>query len=677
MDLQEFHRQLQSDVIALAGGGGSGDDHGQRTREEAFTEIVAEDLSIAGVLESPLVYYYEGGAKTGGFKVNGFSIPEEDSRLDLFITLYFADANVQKINSADVAKAFARLKRFFKSAQFSVFVESLEPNSEAYAMASEIHANRASFERVQLLIFSNAVLASRKDAENEETLNSYKLVYQIWDLERLRRLRTSSAIHEPISVDLTQFVPGGIPCVSSIDVALGYKTCLALLPGNVLYKLYDDYAGRLLELNVRSYLQARGKINKGILETLTLNPLRFLAYNNGITVVAESLEFSKDGLRIQTIHGLQIVNGGQTTASIHRAKIDQDVDISHVYVQAKLTVVPQEHFETMVTDISRFSNTQNKVSEVDLGANHPYHIGVERLSRRQWAPGEKSMWFYERARGSYQTERFRQGRTDASRKKFDVQYPPNQRFTKEDLARFHNTWVGLPHIVSKGGQKNFVRFMEEIAKIKKGWEPTVAEFKIIVGKAIFYREVQRIARELDISSFRVNIVTYTASLIAERTARRINLEKLWEMQGVPAVLETLIKTWMPEVSKILVASVGSRNPTEWFKLEGCWTTLRSATRDWTVPAELGGDLTNIEVDGKMVSTGEANDIALCMELTAEDWFRVQMWGSTTHKLEGWQIGIANTLSGYAGTGWKKRPSIKQARHGVKIMELYKIEQAEN
>src|ERR1700683_814195 len=109
MDIHEFHLELQSDVIALAGGDGSGDDHGQRTREEAFTEIVAEDLSIAGVLESPLIYYYEGGAKTGGFKVNGFSIPEEDNRLDLFITLYFPDATVQKINYADVAKAFGGL----------------------------------------------------------------------------------------------------------------------------------------------------------------------------------------------------------------------------------------------------------------------------------------------------------------------------------------------------------------------------------------------------------------------------------------------------------------------------------------------------------------------------------------------------------------------------------------
>ena len=237
------------------------------------------------------------------------------------------------------------------------------------------------------------------------------------------------------------------------DETLGYRTCVALFPGTILHDLYDEYGSRLLELNVRSYLQARGKVNKGILETLVREPHRFLAYNNGITIVAEGIDFSNDKARVLSIKGMQIVNGGQTTASIHRAMKDSKVDISHVYVQAKLTVVPPEAFDEMVPDISRFSNTQNKVSEVDLRANHAYHVGIERVSRRVWAPGEQSMWFYERARGSYQTERAKRGGTASERQKFDKQFPASQRFTKEDLARYTNAWDGLPHIVSRGGPK--------------------------------------------------------------------------------------------------------------------------------------------------------------------------------------------------------------------------------
>jgi hypothetical protein len=666
----EFHAELQRDVIATAGGDVQGAAPEHVTREEAFTQIVAEDLSQAGVLESPLVYYCEGGTRASAYKVNGFAIPEDDRRLDLIVTLYFPDEEIRKINSVDIERALSKVTRFYTQAGDGKFVQSLEPNSEAYAMASRIHEERDKFDTVQLLVLSNAVLASRGDIESETQLDGRRILRQVWDLERLRRLRASRLVHEPIEVDLTAFVSGGIPCVSSRDEQLGYQTCLALLPGSVLYKLYDDYAGRILELNVRSYLQARGKINAGILETLTREPEKFLAYNNGITLVAEEIRLSSDGLRILSLHGVQIVNGGQTTASIHRAKVEQKVDISHVYVQAKLTVVPAEQFEQMVPDISRYSNTQNKVTEVDLGANHPYHIGVERLSLRQWGPGEKTMWFYERARGSYQTARFRSGRTDTQRKKFDIQFPPNQRFTKEDLSRFQNTWAGLPHVVSRGGQKNFVRFMQDLGAVPKGWEPSTAEFKAIIGKAIFYREIERIARELKIGSFRVNIVTYTASLISESTARRIDLTKLWELQQLPEALASLVRRWMPEVAKILVETAGTRNPTEWFKVEGCWETLKSRAAVWTLPEAVADALQDPNPDGPKVSPGEANNIARCMELSAEQWFQIALWGGREDNLKTWESGIANTLSGYAAAGWVKRPSPKQATHGVRMISVY-------
>src|SRR5207245_10348315 len=156
------------------------------------------------------------------------------------------------------------------------------------------------------------------------------------------------------------------------DDGLGYQTCVAMIPGQVLYELYEEHGARLLELNVRSYLQARGKINKEILETLMLKPQLFLAYNNGITIVAEKIQLDKTRTLITGVHGLQIVNGGQTTASIHRARKDSKADLTHVFVQAKLTVVPPEKFDEMVPEISRLSNTQNKVSTVDLGANHAF-----------------------------------------------------------------------------------------------------------------------------------------------------------------------------------------------------------------------------------------------------------------------------------------------------------------
>ncbi|MFN9489162.1 MAG: AIPR family protein [Betaproteobacteria bacterium] len=676
MDINEFHEQLQSDVIANSQGDGTAEGKSSRGefRENSFTYLVCEELSAVGVLESPSICHAEGGSGSFEYKVNGYGIPDEDSRLDLFVTLYFSDVAVQRLNSADIDKAYRRLVRFLNAAMTPKFQDTLEPGSEFAAMVSEIHDRREEFDRVQLILLTNAVVSTRKESERKESLKDLRLSYVIWDLERLRRLRSSGQAQEPISVDLTDLVPGGIPCIQTADSTLGYQTCVAIFPGSVLHALYDEFGARLLELNVRSYLQARGKINKGILETLIREPHRFLAYNNGITVVAESIDLSPDGLHLTGINGMQIVNGGQTTASIHRAKKESSADLAHVYVQGKVTVVSGDDFEHMVPEISRFSNTQNKVNEVDLRANHPYHVGIERVSRRQFAPGEQSKWFYERARGSYQTQRAKEARTPAERQRFDRMYPTNQRFTKEDLARYVNAWDGYPHIVSRGGQKNFLRFMESVPIAGKGWEPPLQEFKQIIGKAILYRQAQTLARELGISSFRVNIVTYTVALVAELAARRIDLERIWDAQSISEPLSNLIKGWLKMVETVLVDSVEGRNPTEWFKLEDCWKNLRDKARSWDMPDGVKKELVKIGNTSAENSSGAGvhdleNNIARCVAIPAETWFKIQVWGGETHKLLAWQIGIANTLAGYAAGGWQRKPSEKQAKHGVKILEI--------
>src|SRR6185436_60661 len=151
-------------------------------------------------------------------------------------------------------------------------------------------------------------------------------------------------------------------------------------------------------------------------------PADFMAFNNGITVVAEKLSVGplKDGhTGILELHGMQIVNGGQTTASIHRAAKDFEADLSKVFVQGKIVTVDPSRFNEVVPQISRYANSQNKVTDPDLQANHRFHVGLERVTRREWTPDQTSKWFYERARGSYQTARSREGVTERTRRDFD------------------------------------------------------------------------------------------------------------------------------------------------------------------------------------------------------------------------------------------------------------------
>ena len=209
-----------------------------------------------------------------------------------------------------------------------------------------------------------------------------------------------------------------------------------IFSGDTLYELYEAYGPRILEYNVRAFLQTRGKVNRGIRETIRDHPGHFMAYNNGISVTADEVRTStlNGGTTITGFKGLQIVNGGQTTASIHRARKRDRFDLSRVQVPAKVTRLPPENVEKMVPRISRFANTQNVIQEADFSSNEPFHIAIERLSQRTWAPGERTRWFYERSRGQYQTAINIEGSTPARLRAFRERTPT---FTEilEDRSR--------------------------------------------------------------------------------------------------------------------------------------------------------------------------------------------------------------------------------------------------
>lgn len=512
--LVTFYQELESEITDHSLPGGSAGN--AKLREDAFTEILADELEASGVLESPVVCHDEGGQGASSFKVNGYSVPEEDTRLDLFVTLYSGPGSeIQPVNSSHIDFAMNRVERYLGRVLRGRH-EQLETGLDPFAMAEAIHGLKGKIDRLNVLLFTNGRLSQRREKQRKPAVHGLSATYEVWDIERFRRLRESGMSYEALNVDLRQQPAGGLPSVCLETGDEGFQTWVTVFPGRLLADLYDEYGSQLLELNVRSYLQARGKVNKGILETLRHHPEDFIAYNNGITVVAEEVLSGtlNDGNHgIYAFKGMQIVNGGQTTASIHRAAHEFGADLSRVFVQGKVTVVDPARFQDVVPFISQYSNTQNKVSTSDLSANHPFHIGMQRVSRREWTPDQQSHWFYERARGSYQTAKIRVGTTPARRREFERREPPHQRFTKEDLAKFENAWRGEPHWVSRGAQKNFVHFMERIDKLPDGWEPTLDEYRRYVAKGILFREVQRIVRSIDsITAYRINVSAYTASL---------------------------------------------------------------------------------------------------------------------------------------------------------------------
>jgi len=680
--LNEVENDITSDVQPNAG-------NPAEFREHSFTRVLADELEASGVLESPVICHCEYGKAAAACKVSGYGVPDEDSRLDLFVTSYTAGphAKVPTINASDVETAFNKLERFLYRALNGLH-EELEPALPERYMAERIHQLSDKFDRVNFFLFTNSLMAVRREKQHKAQVHGVSAAYEVWDIERFRRLRESGASYEALNVDLRPQPDGGLPCVRLDAKEEGYRTCVAIFPGQLLHDLYDEHGSRLLELNVRSYLQAKGKINKGILETLRKDPADFMAYNNGITVVAEKIVFGqlKDGRTgITELQGMQIVNGGQTTASIHRASKDFEVDLSNVFVQGKIVTVDPGRFNEVVPFISRYANSQNKVTDTDLQANHRFHVGLERVGKNEWTPGQISKWFYERARGSYQTARSREA-TDSTRREFDREFPSHQRFTKEDLARFVNCWRGLPYVVNRGGQKNFAEFMtfikKELGDLPDNWQPTPDEYKHYIAKAILYRNIQQIVKQdTTITAYRINITTYTASLLAEKTARRIDLDAIWKRQGISPALEATARAWCPVVFKELVTYAQSQTVhiDNVLKSQATWEHMlsldlrlsREVERELrpSAPPEtsvLKGGPTPPRNDG--LSTIEHNNIARCTEVDAAQWLAAVAWAKKSGQFKEITVKVAGTLAGYAAQGWSTTPSPKQAKHGAEIIE---------
>ena len=362
--------------------------------------------------------------------------------------------------------------------------------------------------------------------------------------------------------------------------AVPEKRCesyLAIFPGELVYKLYETYGQQLFEFNVRSFLQVTGKVNKRKLrETLRTEPERFIAYNNGLVATVDEIEVGllHGETVIKRLIGLQIVNGAQTTASIHRAKKLDKIDLKSVSVAVKITKVHPDKLAEFVPAISKFANTQNNIQISDLSANHPFQIELERISHAVWTPGEKSQWFYERARGAYQAAQSSYGTTLAQKRRFKTEFPSSQKITKTDLARYLMAWMGRPQSVSSGGQKNFSAFMVDLpALYPPDWKPDERYFQDIVAKAILYRTAERIVRLDKFPAYRANIVAYLISYLSHFSEGQLNFQKIWEDQSVSQELASVLKNWAGQIDAAIRESAKGRNVTEWCKKLECWNAI--------------------------------------------------------------------------------------------------------
>jgi hypothetical protein len=676
MNIAEFYEEFMQDVVASSG---TLNDF----NETVFTERLCDFLVDQAIIEN---YTYAGYKKVSkGIRLDAWDFNEDTEVLNLFVTDFRFSKELETLSSTDVTKSFKRATKFFAESLNKRFHPSLEESAPGYELARKIYDKSSSISRVQFFLLSNAQLSERVEVVEGNEIEGVSCTYDIWDITRLYRIESSGTAREDVLVDFQEFSPEGIPCLPAFTGSDSFESYLLVMPGKLVADLYDRFGERLLEQNVRSFLQFRGTVNKGIRNTIQNEPEMFFAYNNGLTATAEHVETDKNQSKIKSVANLQIVNGGQTTASIFTAMKKGKAELSNVYVQVKLTVIPPDKVDVLVPKISEYANTQNKVTAADFFSNHPFHLRIEDISRRLWAPSpdgglRETHWFYERARGQYANAQAKL--TPAKIKEFLVKNPRKQMFTKTDLAKFENTMSMQPHIVSLGAQKNFARFASEIGN---KWDKNEQQFnelyfKQLVAKAILFRFLdETIMKQNWYGGYKANIVTYTLAKLAYMVSgigKCLDLDQIWKDQKLSTALEAQLLTIAQMVNeRIQVTPDDTTNVTEWCKKELCWRLIQEVPI--SLGKELNSELKDIEEITDTKKEAEKNqkmDNGIVVQQYvikkgAHYWKQVAQYGLERSLLSPKEMGIIEVACGIPA----KIPSEKQSEVVAQIEQKVRRE----
>lgn len=581
-ELEQYVHEIFHEVNALA----YSDEFGA-SKEDKFSEYIMEILSDAGETEGVRLCSYtkENRFENIDLKINGYAIEDGFESVDLFITHYLDFNKIYSLKKPEF-DGLLKWSTKFLNAALKGHLDDIEPSSEAYGLASIIKKYNKEFIRVNVFILSNGNIPFDAPKMEIKGFDDLQINVHIWDLERLHRLSQSKYHREPIEIDFRETFGVSIPCLQMPSTNELYECYLAIVPGNTLAALYKNYGTRLLESNVRAFLQQTGKVNKGIRDTIRDYPHMFLPYNNGLASTAMNVRIDhlKDGQKVITgVKDFQIVNGGQTTASLYHTFKKYKSDLTEVFVPMKLTVIKDEEKKNKIVPfISRYANSQTKVSELDLTSNNAYLIKLEELSLTSYAinpedRNKQTIWFFERVKGQYR-EALNKEPTAGKQKAFKLKFPTSQKILKSEVSKYMNIYYRLPYHVSKGAQKNYNFYLREAEKEFKKKKPTRVIWEDIVANALLFKSTDKLfgrknQQPIGDTNIKSHTVAYTLSLFHEFTNGKINLGEIWNKQFIEQELELELKKGLIYVYKfftslnVLLISEAAKSEKTWIKLK--------------------------------------------------------------------------------------------------------------
>lgn len=512
-------------------------------------------------------------------KINGYVYDEYFQTLTLVVSVFENRLEISKMGKVDIAKNSKQATKFYRMCKSGYF-NDVEETDPGFIISEYINDYEQEIENIRVVLLTNRETVT----ELPESIKIDKVIvkFDVWDLERVCQSIFQNKSHEDLIIRFQNKYKNPLKMIKVKQECDTYDCYIGVISGQCLAEIYRDEGQRLIEKNVRSFLQTTGKINQGMKKTLSDEPEMFMTYNNGISTTAKGIVIDEensgeDFVIIKEITDWQIVNGGQTTASIHNA-MQSGVDVSQVNVQMKLTVIRDEsRTEEMVGFISKYANSQNKINMSDFSANDPYHVEMSRLSEKVYVPTENGKstlrWYYERARGQYMVDVNRQ-LTPALKKKFKEVSPKSMCISKTVAAKCMMAWMRYPNVVSKGLETNFIEFS---TMIKNGDvpAPTIDSYISMIAKVILFKECDKLVAKQNFGGYKAQINYYTIALLAEFHSEMVSDNEIWKRQAISPELAMLIEELIMKVwNHFMNPEVVGINITQWCKKEDCWKLLK-------------------------------------------------------------------------------------------------------
>lgn len=631
-----------------------------------LTSAILEYITDSGEINAPEYCYFQ---KTRS-RITAYDYNDEAESLDLFY-LIKADTLLGKVNNNKVEKGFNFLASFYREAIDGTLLQSpnITVSDEISEIVSLIQSTIGQISQLRLYIITDGLTDPASipyPAENEE--QNIIIEFNVWDMQRVYQQHNLRIGKEKIEIDFPTSYNTEIQCLKMSEENPYIDAYLAIIPGETLAKIYKRYQQTLLEKNVRTFLQFKGKVNKGIRRTIREEPDMFFSYNNGISTTASQIEIKEKGrsLFITRLYNWQIVNGGQTTASIAAALNDKDVDLSRIFVPMKVSVTRQTETEAeVVKKISTYANSQTAIRNSDFSANENYLVDLEKYSRTEWIPnGNKRpicKWYFERTRGQYLDQLAQL--SGFNEKTFRIEYPRQHKITKTDLAKYESAWNQRPFDVCRGAEKNYDLFIAEINRDKPVITPLY--YKHMVAKCILFNEIDECVKTRKLGGHKSKMNAYILSSLSFLSDKQLNLSYIWEHQKVPNEVHEKIEELIEPTWSILTE--GLKISGDWSKKAECWQRLKVV---------LGSKITKFSDnmlqpetndDGSYLNETQQSRISEAESFTPDFWFNLAQWAKSNDQLtpierkEAFNFGTMRSRN-------KSFKSLKQALTALSIVQ---------